>query len=265
MNYELQTANSPMFCPECNLNLQPISLKSETGDVVLDFCGNCAGVWSDQGEVNYIKYNNLIPLENSLPNTPFDPHADYQFLMCPKDRSPLRFFRRESVPQYLSLMRCSQCSGIWFPKKSLIDFKRAQEAKVNYFQAWKIPLPSIYAVLLPLLVLAILGSGIFSIMSGTKQGQDMRIKAQELISPPKTQFPDTTSVVINFTTQKPEITKLRYWKDVFSKIEIPISAIPQTSHYIVLKNLDSQTKYSYEIILISPDSLQSPIYTFTTE
>jgi hypothetical protein len=169
------------------------------------------------------------------------------------------------VPQYLNLLRCSRCSGIWFPKKSLIDFKKAQESKLNYFQTWKIPVPSVYAVLLPLLVLAILGSGFFSIINSSRQTQDTRIKAQGLISTPLIQFPDTNSAVVSFTTSKPEITSIRYWKDSESKIEIPISTTEKTSHYIVLINLQSQTKYNYEIDLVSPDNLTSAIYSFTTQ
>lgn len=254
-----------MLCPECNHNLIPITLRGDTSDVVLDVCQNCGGVWSDQGETNFVKSKDLQPLINMLPKVPPDTHANYQMLVCPHDGSPMRHFQGDNVPQFITLLRCNACGGIWFPKKYLIDFKMAQEAKTNYFKLWRIPLPSIYAVLLPLLLLIILGSGLVITILNLNQNTDVRIKAAANISRPVVISPDATTVLISFNSQMPSLSKIRYWINPNEITEVDVSATPKTTHTIILKSLDDNRTYSYQLVLTDPENNSSPIYTFSTK
>ena len=80
------------------------------------------------------------------------------------------------------------CGGIFFPEGTITQFKDAQEIKINYFKTWKIPLHSIYAILLPLLLIIILGSGLIATLFGIQRGSDVRIKAKETVSKPLLQY-----------------------------------------------------------------------------
>ncbi len=267
-----------MFCPECNHNLQPISLKPEgfnqitgpyqnkvpTIDIVLDYCPNCGGVWSDAGETNFLQMKQIEPLISSLPNNPAPTNANYQLLVCPKDRQILRIFKRESIPMYLNVLRCQTCGGIWFPQNNFAPFKKAQEAKINYFKLWNIPLPSIYAVLLPVLIFALLIGGLISTITNIRQNQEVRIKASDAISQPLTIQPKNYEMLISFTTKETTATKIKYWTEGGSINEVWVSETPKTNHLIKLTNLDNKT-YSYQIILPPPVNLESQVNQFTVK
>ncbi|HCM38312.1 MAG: hypothetical protein UV61_C0009G0018 [Candidatus Gottesmanbacteria bacterium GW2011_GWB1_43_11] len=264
-----------MFCPECNHDLHPIQLtagpvdaslpKSDkpTTPIVLDYCTRCGGVWSDQGKTNFIHSRDLTPLLEVLPKNPPALSANYQLLVCPKDKNTLRIFQRESVPTHLTILRCSTCGGIWFPHNSLIEFKQAQEAKVTYFKTWRIPLSSIYAVLLPTLFVSILVGSIFATLFGVNQGTDLRTRAAEQISEPLTISPNSGEMLISFNTKVKSITKIKYWKTAAVVTQTWVSAIPKTNHTLLLRDLEVGKTYSYQLLVLEPVVLTSPVYTFT--
>lgn len=263
-----------MLCPECNHQLFAITLKSEMytlgatshvntpQEVVLDYCSNCGGVWSDQGEINFVQSKNIQPLLNQLPLSPTATNADYRFLVCPKDKHPLRFFKRESVPQHLSLLRCEQCNGIWFPQNALLEFKNAQEVKINYFKTWKIPLHSIYAILLPLLIVVVIGGGIISTLVGVGQKTDLRTRAANTISKPLVTAPKPGVILVSFTTTQPVTSKLKYWQRPREINEITVSTTPKTNHSILITQLDPLRSVSYQIEIAGVETLTSPVYLF---
>lgn len=252
-----------MFCPECTNKLFTFTVSTDTGAVILDFCGNCGGIWTDKGEANFIKIKDLLPLIPFLPKK--GKHSTIQYnLLCPKDRTTLEIYRAESVPNDVSLYHCLICKGMWFPEKMFFKFKIAQKAKINYFKSWKIPLTSVYSVLLPILLITILGGGVL-LAKVMYQNQEIRIKAKDVISKPLVLQPEPGIAVINFNSEKAAIASIRYWLNLKVTTDISISTTPQKSHTIILKNLEIGRTYSYQIILRQPEEVTSPIYTFKTK
>lgn len=252
-----------MLCSECNHPLLPITLKSDTGQVNLDYCGSCGGIWSDQGEVNFLKLKNLGPLLMLLPKSPT--HPTIKYLLCPKDRSTLEIFKGQSVPLDLSIYYCPTCRGMFFPEGSLREFKKAQAAKLDYFKLWKIPLHSIYAILLPLLLILVLGGGLVATLVGVHQGTDVRTRAKEQISKPLVISLKEDEVLISFTTLKPSTSKIKYWLRPEITTEVWVSIVPKTNHTLDLKNLEENKTYSYTISVVEPEKITSPVYTVTTK
>lgn len=250
-----------MKCPECGNGLTAVVLKTELGNVELDYCAQCAGVWADQGEVNFIKPKELEPLRRLFPASPL--RSTIQYHLCPRDQNTLEIFKGESIPIELEVFRCPHCSGFWFPQGNLFGFKSAQKAKLDYFKQWRIPLPSIYAILLPLFLLTVIGGGVLATVIGIKQGTELRTQAKSLMSKPLVFFPQRGDVVISFTTEKPAIATVKYWltPDVVS--DIVVSNAPQKVHMVTLKNLEVGKTYSYQVIITDPESIVSPIYQFT--
>lgn len=263
-----------MLCPECNHQLSAISLRSQTytvgntpqlkapNEVVLDFCPKCGGVWSDQGEINFIQTRNIEPLQKQLPTEPAPTNADYRFLLCPKDKQPLRFFKRESVPQHLTLLRCQQCSGIWFPQNTLMEFKNAQEVKIEYFKTWKIPLHSIYAILLPLLIVALISGGIITTLYGVGQKTNLETRAKNIISQPLVVSPQPGQILISFTTTQPVTSKITYWQNPNAKKEVTVSITPKTNHSVLISQLDEGRSVSYQIETVGVETLTTPVYLY---
>lgn len=251
-----------MLCPSCNHKLLPVSLKGKMGPVVLDYCQICGGVWSDQGEINFVELKNLSPLFQLIPSIVRDSSQDR--LLCPRDKHVLQLFRAESVPPDTSIFRCENCDGIFFPTATLPEFKKAQEAKVNYFKTWKIPLPSVYAVLLPLLLVLLIGGGLVATIGSFRQDTEVRTQAKDAFSRPLVYFPSSSTAQIHFTTSKNAATKIRYWTDPNLPNEAWVSVTQKTMHSITLVNLEVNQTYSYQLVMLEPEPAVSAIYTFST-
>lgn len=251
-----------MLCPQCNHTLNPISLKSDTSDIALDYCTVCGGVWSDHGNINFLRLKDLRPLLSVLPPTPAQTFTSS--FLCPKDRSPLQVFKGESVPVNLDVYQCMKCNGFWFPHKNLEDFKKAQELKINYFKAWNIPLHSVYAILLPVMILGVVTAGLIAATRGVQQRQDVQTRAKDIISKPFILHPTPQQAVISFTTEKPSTTKLIYWLRPTDTTEVEISKTDKTTHTVTLNNLELNRTYSYQIIVVTPEKFESQVFTFET-
>ena len=118
-----------MLCPACNTQLLPQERSTNVGRVVIDFCPNCGGIWTDTGEANFVSGKDMADLP-----TPFDPKAREhipQELLCPKDRNALVVFHGDSIPQDSKAFRCTQCQGYWFPYNELPQLKQAQKVKYS--------------------------------------------------------------------------------------------------------------------------------------
>lgn len=252
-----------MLCPECNHQLQGATVKTNTGDVVLDYCGACGGIWSDHGEINFVTQRQLGILEDIVPKKPL--HTAGLPPICPRDRTVLSLFTAESIPRDMTVYRCSKCQGMWFPKESLFKLKAAQEVKLAYFKQWRIPLHSIYAILLPLLVIVILGGSLFATLVGVQKDTDLRSRASDILSQPLVIAPVGGEVIISFSTLEPTRTKIKYWIQPDEIMEIWISATPQKVHTVKLKNLDPAKSYSYQIKLLDPTEVESEIYFFVPQ
>jgi hypothetical protein len=175
----------------------------------------------------------------------------------------MTIFRGESIPYDLSVYQCKKCGGFWFPFNTLNRFKAAQKTKLDYYKQWKIPLPSVYSVILPLMILIILGTGLLAVMTGINRETDTRIKADVPISKPLVLHPDATSVIISFKTDTPVTTKIIYWQRPNAKTETWVSSMARIDHTIQLGNLDSGATYSYQLFVQDRPDSESPVYSFT--
>lgn len=253
-----------MLCPECNFSLSTTTLKTKTQKVTLDYCSTCGGVWTEfGGQINFLRPEELNPLNNLLPYKPL--HPNFSTNLCPKDRQRLELLKGENIPYDVDIYRCNKCSGVWFPEGALRQFKEAQQTKIDYYKVWKIPLPSIYTILLPMILLFVLLGGMIFTILGIKKGTDVRTRAQGVISKPLVISPEENQVIISFTTEKASVSKIKYWIILQEVTELWVSSSPKTTHTIQLKNLKPNKSYSYQIMLVEPEEVTSPTYLFKTQ
>lgn len=252
-----------MLCPECNHPLRSITLKTHIKPIAIDYCNVCAGIWVEHDAINFLTEEDLAPLLTVLPKNP--QHPTIYTNLCPKDRETLQIFRGENVPQNQTLFNCPKCRGWWFPDKQLFEFKKAQNAKLNYFKTWNIPLSSIYAVILPIAVFVLLGAGLFASTYLVGKPSDVRTRARDVISKPLILHPTPEQIVISFTTEKATYSKIRYWLNPAETTQVYVSSTPKTSHTIILRGLQQNREYLYQLIIEQPETVESPIYTFSTE
>ena len=126
-----------MPCPTC-LGVTMEKLKPvKGGDLVLDYCRRCGGVWFDAGEVAMLRklqpkgIGRAIELRQSafrMPchschapmdrNAPTCPACGWKnILSCPTCEKPLERVERDGM----TLDVCRSCRGVWFDNHELAD------------------------------------------------------------------------------------------------------------------------------------------------
>jgi Zn-finger nucleic acid-binding protein len=94
-------------CPKCKT--LSLSYFNTSEGVVLDFCGECSGIWFDKNELaHYIELSKDIPelKEMKTQARPTD-------LVCPKCGAALEELPFSSKTNFL-VDRCTGCEGIFF-------------------------------------------------------------------------------------------------------------------------------------------------------
>ena len=153
--------------------MKPIKL----ANVVVDHCPDCGTTFFDENEINRINLTEARYLSSVKKTETIS--GDQKF--CPRDHTSLYSYRQESIPLHITLLHCWQCGGIVCFPDDLIEFKKAQKAKLDYFKTWRLPTPRIrslivYGVTLLMISFATLAVRIVS------TPQTTRISAEELIT-----------------------------------------------------------------------------------
>lgn len=180
-----------MRCPDCGGELVPAELVG--GDKSYR-CFRCGGFFADGWVVNAVT-NKQLAKWSAL-------RMDEWWLnqgmnACPVDGAQLVRYRGESVPETMVVKKCDRCGRWWFPTDSLLSYKPAQEAKLNYFKLWGMT-ADVASLVLPALgiVLVLLGTVV-----GTKliqQRQGSAVEAQSAITDFSTTYLETGEVLISF-------------------------------------------------------------------
>ena len=158
-------------CPNCKHQLSRIQLEL----VEVDHCNNCGATLFDYNEINRISVSDAEKL--SLMKETNDISGDEKF--SPRDGSPLKRVPDESVPQHVTLLRSDTTQEVFAFADDLINFKKAQEAKLTFFKAWHIPLPALSSVLVFGFVVAVSVSTVL-LSSRLTQPHSQIIRASEL-------------------------------------------------------------------------------------
>lgn len=180
-----------MRCPDCGGQL--VSVEIVGGDKSYR-CFRCGGFFMDGWVVNSVNSQRLakwVPLK-----------MDEWWLnqgtnACPVDGVQLVRYQGESVPGNMVIKRCDRCGRWWFPTDSLLSYKPAVDAKLNYFKLWGLT-ADIASLALPALgvVLALLGTVV-----GTKliqQRQVSAVEAQDIVTDFSTTPLGSGEVLIGF-------------------------------------------------------------------
>ena len=127
--------------------------------------------------VNRIKANMLVKWMKVAPDAGWLNQGDNA---CPVDNTQLERYRGENVPPNLVVKRCERCGRWWFPTDTLLEFKPAQEAKVNYFKLWGM-MTDLSAMLLPTLGVAVVLAGVVVGGRVVQERQRAAIEAASLV------------------------------------------------------------------------------------
>jgi Zn-finger nucleic acid-binding protein len=102
-------------CPKCDVQLLILRL----GEVEVDFCHECSGLWLDAGELEMLTRHSRVdePLAKALQQRGV---ASREKHLCPRCDRPLReiVITAPNV-QALTLDRCPRGHGLWFDADEL--------------------------------------------------------------------------------------------------------------------------------------------------
>lgn len=110
-----------MNCPSCELEMR----EYDVGDLLVDICSQCGGVWFDSGELK--PFMNLALTERKdIPYGEYSEPGDHlppdeledALLDCPRCGSPLEKFNY-AYDSNILLERCSDCEGLWSDRDSV--------------------------------------------------------------------------------------------------------------------------------------------------
>lgn len=101
-----------MECPRCKITLKPQTINERSGEILVDICPSCHGIWFDKEE--------LVPLQNisepvfmewrKIPNE----HDQLEALFCPSCPDHAMMQKAEHPRDTKVIFDyCETCQGIW--------------------------------------------------------------------------------------------------------------------------------------------------------
>lgn len=230
-----------MLCPNCSQTMDYVNLDNQS----ILHCNNCGCSFFDENGINRISKLSAQKLAKDKKNSEISGKEK----LCPRDKTVLVAIQDESIPQDVSLLRCSKCNGIFAYPDDLIFFKKAQSAKINFLKIWKMPIPSLKTVL----VFSFLGIISLSLIAGFNSIQKKQInksQAQDLIN----KINISTSgpyLFISFRTGIPLYSEIVFEDKTTGKKTVKsVSEKPNTLHYITTGDINLKNEVFYKIILI---------------
>ncbi len=234
-----------MSCPNCDNQLKEVTIDSQN---VLH-CSNCGASFFENNAINRISSESAFQLSQDKTSDEISGKEK----KCPRDQSILAPLENsESVPDSVTLLQCPVCKGIFTYPDDLIKFKKAQEAKVDYFKAWNMPLSSLKAVLV-FAVVALFSIGIFSYGMFIQHGSSFT-QARDIVKNVSISS-SGRYVFISFKTAVPLKSEIVVKNLLTGKITArQISTTPKTLHYITMTELSLTDPLTYHIVLTDSSS-----------
>lgn len=231
-----------MSCPNCGQVLKEMQLDNQA----ILHCQNCGGSFFEENGINRITLKTAEALSNDRQTSEISGSQKY----CPKDHTLLTPLENDqSIPADVTILTCQTCRGVFCYPDDLSQFKNAQMAKVNYFKAWHLPLPSLQAVFI-LSVVTFVGISFFSLIFFQKQNLTGS-QAQDVVK----QVYITHSgryVFISFTTVTPVSSGITFIDKTINAVNYQVvSGQPKTIHTLTTANLNLKDDLYYQIQLIN--------------
>ncbi len=127
-----------MNCPVCQKQL---AVKSYRGDIHVDECPWCMGVWFDPGEMESYRaaVDEMGGKDLGRPAT-FQPVPDADRLKCPKCKTNSL---TQGMIQEVKLSRCEKCRGVFVLHEQIVEMRQ----NVRPDQGSDLPLYVLYDIL----------------------------------------------------------------------------------------------------------------------
>lgn len=160
-----------MHCPNCRHILTQVELNT----ITIEHCNYCGGSLFEENEINRITVKDAEKLALMKESDSISGGEK----LSPRDGSVMERVQNDSIPQHVTLLRDATSGEIFAYAEDLLEFKKAQTAKVDYYKLWRIPMPALQQVLVLSFVMVFTGAAIY-MASLLQAPQSQSIQAQEL-------------------------------------------------------------------------------------
>lgn len=251
-----------MNCPQCHNLFNTLTITTTDGQEKNIYeCLDCGGHFLDNYLVNFISQDTAKNIDSVIPKKHNEQTGDTHCPTCGQRMFTIK--DDDGVPKTVTVYNCPNNHGDFFPLSQLLNFKKAQDAKINYHKLWGIPLKTAFSVIIPLFILFTSITVLPSIIKNTNTKIEDRVKASELTSTPLITPLSETEVLISFSTTSKSNTNIVFTlgqEGVFK-----VSESPDTNHIIKISNLKPSTTYQYYIVIDPNNRNQTTnTYTFST-
>lgn len=207
-------------------------------------CGNCGASFFEENGINRISQASAEKLALDKKTEEVEGHEK----LCPLDHSRLTPPSEEVTPPGVVILKCKKCQGVLAFPDDLLNFKKAQAAKIEFFKAWTKPLPSLRTILVISFTAVVLGSvlyqfnAFFKYYSAPSQASNFIKKI--------TISKSGRYLLIFFKTPTPFKSKVIF-QDLTtnSQIEKIINPSPKTIHQLTTGDLNLDDEILYQIVL----------------
>jgi hypothetical protein len=214
-------------------------------------CDNCGASFFEENGINRIS---LSSAEKLAADKKTD-EIEGQEKLCPLDHLPLIPLTDSNIPENVTLLKCKKCQGVFAFPDDLINFKKAQTAKIEFFKAWSKPLPSLRTVLVISFTALILGSVLYQFNSFLKYSSAPS-QASDLIKS-VTLSKSGRYLFIFFKTPTPFKSRIIFQDLTVNKqTEKIINSSPATSHQLTTGDLNLEDQILYQIILTNSKGVE---------
>lgn len=234
-----------MVCPRCGHNL------SQNKHWNIMHCSYCGTNVLEDNVINRISLNEA----KELADHSNQPQINNISHLCPYDHTPLSLLQEESVPQFITILKCPICQRIVISGDDLVAFKKAQKAKVNFFKSWQMPLPSLHSVLVYSMLIA-LGLTTLSMFGTIFTPHTTSTQARDIIKN-ITISQNNSNTIVYFTSIVPLSSRITFYNRSNNKVLLDsiISNAYSIAHLINITSIKPSADIYY-IIYLNNDTLR---------
>lgn len=236
-----------MLCPNCGSHLTIIHLHGQT----IAHCSSCGGSLFEPNGINKLTLFDAKKLARLAEK----PIVLNKTKVCPYDGNNMKMISGEAIPDFVTLFSCPECARVWGYPQDIIDFKIAQKSTIDYYQAWRRPLPALKTILVMsvMLTIGISSSYVFYRYSTNNSSQTF---AEDITKTIRFQQAGD-AVLMYFTTSTPYTSEALFTSPTgFVNIE-PIAKEPTTLHTAVFTKYPFDGSYSVRIRLTAKDKTKT--------
>lgn len=211
-----------MLCPICSAPLHELEIDMQH----VHHCVKCGSTLFEEGGINRITGTSATYLGDNI--TDAVSFTEPAVKSCPRDQEVLvALVNQEAIPSHVQLLTCLKCHLVLAKAQDLIDFKKAQDAKINYIKSWRFPMGSLRSVFA---VLAMALMSVFGYLSFSAINREASLQTQAARVVINAQVVATGRlVIVSFRTEDAVLSELII-TDPAGMAPIAVSQKPSTIH-----------------------------------